>query len=113
MICPQISQISQMILCENAPLVLQGSTPEVQKETELVPRGLQVVEDLRVLDVSQPGQRFCFDNDPLVANEVGLVANQSLTLVEDRQFDFAHERYSSFRKLQRQRFLIDGFEKAT
>jgi len=74
-------------------------------------RGLQIVEDLRFLCPTHPGQGLEFDNYGVIAEEVDTVAGiELLALVIDRQINFPPMGQTARGQLQCQCFLIDGLE---
>ena len=92
--------------------VFEGGGAEVEEEADFQAGGLQVIDNLRLLDPAQFGQRLEFDNDRIEADEVRAVGGiQLISLVKHRQFDFALERDALILQLDGQGFLLDRLQK--
>jgi hypothetical protein len=97
----------------NESLVAQAGCSEVDQERTFVSGRFEVVKNLCAVYVSESFDRFEFDDDRLVTDEVSPVwIAQGPAFIRYGNRMFACERYAQAGKLDLQRIVIDSFKKA-
>ena len=102
------------ILGQRQPLVLQFRvSSKVDKDAQFIAARVEVVDHLGRVLVDQLPHRLDLDDDLPEANEVRLIRLfEALAAVAQRQLRLSDERDVLVRELQRQTFLINGFQES-
>jgi hypothetical protein len=112
----QITQIKKQKTKESSEdeaLVLEGTRAEVEKKTNMVASGFEVIDYLSVFDTAGLREGFEFHDNRGVTNEIGFVeSSQPASFVKDRQLYLLLKRYVARGKLNPHRLLINGFQES-
>src|ERR1700681_3824264 len=90
-----------------------GIVAEVYEQPEFTAGGAKIVQKLRAVLIDQCRNGFDFDNDPIVADEIGGERlNESTVAISQGLRRLRQERHALRFKFNFQALVVNGFEKA-